>query len=534
MSRRCLASIVVLAAALHGLGIARTVLPAQDGIKFIRFARAYHTQPWIQAVRDADQHPLYPALIALTQPVVASANGPSADSWRIAAQLVSTLASLALLIPLFGWTRSLFDESTASLAVFLFVLLPQPAEIGHDTLSDPLALFAFTTALWCGERTLRSPSLASALGCGLASGLGFLARPEVAVLPAAVLATAMSSRIVVGLKTFRHPNSTLKETSPATMGIPPLRGRFAVLCVVFLSLVGAYALVKGEVSEKLALRRSAAIPSRPEVHRKAKQWLPPGLDDPRWDFSPKEESDEPTQLSLVEATTSLFRQWFEVMAWLLAILSLVGAVRVKAGPGARLAIVYSLFFGILLVRHASLFGYLSSRHVLTLVVISIPWAAAEAHLIGQRLAQLLRWDEARARRWGTVAILLIASAGIGAQLKPTHASRWGHWAAGRWLAQNAKPGEALLDTRGWASFVSGLPHYDYWHVRQAFTDSRLSYIVVGADELAAQSRRAETLRAILAYACEPAAAFPERRGGNKPEILIYRFRQPDSWEGLKP
>jgi hypothetical protein len=123
--------------------------------------------------------------------------------------------------------------------------------------------------------------------------------------------------------------------------------------------------------------------------------------------------------------------------------------------------------------------------------------------------------------------------GIIFQLKPAHTSRWGHRAAGRWLAANAKPGQAVLDTRGWASFVSGLPSYDYWHVRQALTDARLAYVVVGADELKALSRRAETLRAVLAYVGTPAAGFPERNGGRDVGVWVYRLERPDSWEGLR-
>ena len=66
----------------------------------------------------------------------------------------------------------------------------------------------------------------------------------------------------------------------------------------------------------------------------------------------------------------------------------------------------------------------------------------------------------------------------------------------------------MLDTRGWARFVSGLPGYDYWHVRQALTDSHLSYILVGLDELKASSPRAATLRALLAYVGTPLEEFP--------------------------
>ena len=60
--RRPLLAIVVLAAALHGLGIARTILPAQDGLKFIRIARLFQHAPAADVIRSSDQHPLYPGL----------------------------------------------------------------------------------------------------------------------------------------------------------------------------------------------------------------------------------------------------------------------------------------------------------------------------------------------------------------------------------------------------------------------------------------------------------------------------------------
>ena len=49
--RRSLLAIVLLAAALHAVGIARTTLPAQDGLKFIRVARQFQDRPWADVVR---------------------------------------------------------------------------------------------------------------------------------------------------------------------------------------------------------------------------------------------------------------------------------------------------------------------------------------------------------------------------------------------------------------------------------------------------------------------------------------------------
>ncbi len=110
---------------------------------------------------------------------------------------------------------------------------------------------------------------------------------------------------------------------------------------------------------------------------------------------------------------------------------------------------------------------------------------------------------------------------VSVQLNPNHLnhlSRWGHWAAGRWLSAHAAPDEEVLDTRGWGRFVSGRPGYDYWHVRQALTDSRLSYILVGLDELKAASSRAATLRAVLAYVGTPLVDFPASPGDPTPAV----------------
>ena len=189
-SRRLLVAIVLLAAALHAIGMARAILPAQDGLKFIRIAREFQTRPWIDVVRGADQHPLYPALVAVAEPLVSSFLGEGPETWRVAAQSVSAIAAVALLFPLFGLTRALFDERIATLAVVIYVLLPLPSEVGHDTLSDSLALLGFVSALRLGEMALHSRGWHASAACGLVAGLGFLARPEVLVAPAAVFLVA--------------------------------------------------------------------------------------------------------------------------------------------------------------------------------------------------------------------------------------------------------------------------------------------------------------------------------------------------------
>ncbi len=524
--------IILLATGLHAWGVARSTLPAQDGLKFIRVARAFHHQPWDSVVRDSDQHPLYPALIALTQPVVSSLTGPGPDTWRIAAQAVASLCSIALTIPLCLVARTLFDARTALLAALLWVLLPLPAEVGHDTLSDPLALLAFTTALSLGLHTLRDRSALSAVSCGLVSGVGYLARPEVAILPLAVLVTAAARWAWSAVRRWREdPRPGRVEATGSGLH---RSARYPALAVAFLAMIGTYALIKGEVSEKLALRQAAAIPSQHDQARHVPHWLPPGLDDPRWDFSPKEESDAPGRLSLGESMGRVVYAWAEGLAWGFTILAFLGMIRVRASEGRDLMSVYVALFLVILTRHVMMLGYLSGRHSLSLVIASLPWAAAGTLAVGARLGGWLNLSEdgMKQLRWSALTLAVLVAVAV--QSKSSHPSRWGHAEAGHWLAEHASPSDSALDTRGWAAFVWGGSSYDYWHVRQALTDARLAFLIVGADELEADSQRAATLRAIVAYACEPLIAFPAREGGAGKDILVFRYSRPDSWEGIIP
>ena len=238
------------------------------------------------------------------------------------------------------------------------------------------------------------------------------------------------------------------------------------------------------------------------------------------------------------------------MAWYFAVMTPWGWARRKTirtmlaredapSPPPVEGLLLGLFSGVYLlglVRHSTSLGYLSGRHILPLVVASIPWAAAGTYVCCHRIGELLRlgpraWG-AWLDRWRWRSRLILS---VGVQLNPQHLhhlSRWGHWAAGRWLLSHASPDEEVLDTRGWGRFISGLPGYDYWHVRQALTDSHLSYVLVGLDELRASSARAETLRSLLAYTGTPLEEFTAGPGDPTPAVRIYRFRRPASWEGM--
>jgi hypothetical protein len=261
------------------------------------------------------------------------------------------------------------------------------------------------------------------------------------------------------------------------------------------------------------------------------------LDDPRWDFSAKEESDRPDRLDLASASLKVARGLGEATGWVLIPLACWGArgrgkARRSRWQARLMAACLGLAYAAVLIRHAMVAGYLSDRHCASIAVLLTPRAGVGLIGLARASADRLAMGPGRRHRLAISAVGLLAIGGVAAQLKPGHPSRWGHQAAGLWLADRAGPEQAVLDTRGWAAFVSGLRSYDPWHIRQALTDSRLAYVVVGDDELTARSRRAETLTALLDYAAEPVATFPSREGDSEIGVRVYRFRRPGSWEGI--
>jgi len=508
--------------------MSRTILPAQDGLKFIRVARQFQRMPWDDVIRGSDQHPLYSALIALAAPPVALLWGEGPTTWRIAAQLVSAIAAIATLIPLFGFARALFGERAALLATLVYALLPIPGAIGRDTLSDSLALFFFTISLRLGEVALRTNRRSAWIGTGLVSGFGYLVRPEILVVPTAVAITAL----LPGLR------SCVGSTVP-TLRTNKTLGRIGGLGAACLAIVGCYALVKGEVSEKLSIRTGFTLGPSARPNKVVRPLMPAGLDNPQWNFAPKEEASEiHIQGSITKTTLRLAQQCAEGLGWVMLPFLAWGLIRARtlegSNVGRRLVAVYLIVFAAIVIRHAAALGYLSGRHALTMVVATVPWVGAGIWAWVKRLPERRGLSPALSRRLAMVGLAAMIGLGVTVQVKAMHPSRWGHHAAGQWLRANAKPSESVLDTRGWAMFVREGPGYDYWHVRQALTDSSLRYVVVGTDELKANSRRAATLRALLAYAARPVAGFPDREGSTGVGVQIYRFLRPESWGGMRP
>ncbi len=192
-----------------------------------------------------------------------------------------------------------------------------------------------------------------------------------------------------------------------------LTGRLAGLALVAGLFVGGYAVIKGELSEKLSLRWSTALGLNAHPPRKLAPQFPQGLNDPRFDFTPKEESDAATLRGDLVGGHEAARPR-------------VGrGGHVHPGPGARCsgcsgadgsrgrAMASGCSWSTRSPSPRSrcgtrtTLGYLSGRHALTLIAVTVPFAASG----------MLLWVDGFARRW-RVAPRAGPSAGGGRSADP--------------------------------------------------------------------------------------------------------------------
>ena len=523
MPRRMIGlSLIVFFLASHLCAMARINLPSQDGLKFISIAQQFTHQPIWDVIRSADQHPFYPASIALIHGLVAPFGLDPHIAWRIAAQMVSVVAALATLWPLYQITCRLFRPFTGFLAVFLWLLLPLPMSLGHETLSDTTALCCMVWSLYFGllasESEKPESGWLSACMAALCVAAGYWTRPEtILAAPAICMIWLMPSRESIRIRITKT--------------------------VVFSSLVGlsilAYLGINGSVSDRFSafMQPNVAKQYASSSNSQLPKGLPLVLRDPSLDFSPKDPSQEFAKKGLKAGLYNLVRQWAESLGDALAFMTIWGIFRCRIhNQNARRLIAFEASLLMLaLVWQGSSRGYLSSRHVLGLTFFSVPFLAAAIRLYGLKISAIFRISSRGHRFCTRLAIAGLCLGGLWVQAKPIHASRQGHYKAGVWLNQNSKSNSAVFDTRGWASFQADLKRYDTYHISQAISDRNTSYWVLESGELTSGSKRAATLAKILDDGGELVARFPKKQGHEDGgDVLVFSWKRPEWWDRISP
>jgi hypothetical protein len=531
--------LVLLTCLVQVWTIWRAVAPAQDAVRYLIVAQGIERDGLVATLRCQPEQPLFSMLACLVHRTLCAASPAGCDKWAISLQIAAAIPLVLSVIPVYGLFRRLHGERAGLVGALLYCLLGGIARLGADGLSDSTHLALFCTAIWAAANyfQLERPGATGWIVlAGGATGLALVARSEAIVVPLAVMGA------LAWLQWFRPRWSSWWSTSGAATGL--LAGLAAVLVPY---LVVSDACTAPTALARLTGRRGAAEAA---PLNSLTSDIPPTTSEPRWDlpgqgrlvFGKKDTSSSSRFRGYAAAVSKLFLELAQTLHYWIGAAALVGlytARRSMSSPLDRFMQCLCATLVAAAVCVAAEAGYLSTRHVLLLVVLAVGWAGVGTLALSDGLLPFLaRYASNRGTKgmlaWSfahgsPVALAAIVACGTDL-LTPLHASRGAHREAARWLAEHAGRSEVVLDSRGFTALYTGLKTYRYEAAQAAFSDPALTYVVVEEQELSTQSRRGETMRLLMTHAGEAVARFAAAVS-EKHDVVVYRWR-PERFQQL--
>jgi hypothetical protein len=437
-----LAAALTLTALCQALIILRSPVIAKDAIGFIRIARSLATDP-VATLRTEDQHPGYPAMVLAAERCYRWLSGrPEFDCYLAATRLAS--ATCGLLSTLFLWlfARRLYDDRIANVTVLLAAVWPLFRFNASDGLSDTPHLTFYLAGAWLAAEGLVRGRIGWIVAAGVASGLAFWVRPE-------GLVVGVAAGLVCGAKFVR-----LRLVS---------RGQaifIAAIVAATLLMVVPYVLVAGKItSKKLPFHRPVSAHAQAIAAAEPTAGLlaepPPGGTLPD-EFRRPGTFLGTLALGLFELARELAQGFYY-----LALIPLAAGTFAPARPQPNRSVV--LLHVLLMNGHAALLlllyltaGYISHRHVLPLVALMLPTAAAGTICLADEASRRIRFAGSP-RRALAIAVCIFYVGLVPKCLRPLHEVYLPLLQAAQCVKSQAKPGDSVLSTSGYVRFYTDLP-----------------------------------------------------------------------------
>jgi hypothetical protein len=525
------AALVGLSCLVQAALVRRAALPAQDSVGFVRFAQKIDQQGLLPTLRAESQQPLFPVTVWLVHRAIQRVGGPLASDWALSAQLAAAAALVLAVVPVYFIGLRLVGPRGAAAGAVMFCVLPEVARLGADGLSDSTHLLLFALAFWAVAVYFTGRSL-WLIAAGGATAAALLARAEAIVLPAALALSMLAFQL--------QPNRR-QPWRRLALGAGGFLLGFAVVFLPYLTAVGPLAprAAVGRMRGTYRPPQDSAPQPRPPVATSDAVWrLPDGRP---MSFAYKETSISIRHRGYGPAIGTFADELAHAFGGWIGLFALFGVWRLRRTPPRRLDRLVQVFFLLYVlaaVYHAAGVGYLSARHLLPLVAVSIGCVgyglAETAGWIAQAISVRQKSSGGRiARRtvrglrtvtaWATVVLAAVAC--LICQAEPLHAARQGHRSAGDWLAREAGQPGPVLDTLGFTGLYSGRPTYASRDTWAALCDPGLAYVVLERWEIEFASDRGRTLRVLLEAAAEPVAEFPQsgRPAEADRNVLVYRW-----------
>jgi hypothetical protein len=415
--------------------IGTTVLIAKDGITFIEYAGNFETSP-VETMKREYQHPGYPFLIFIAHKITEITKyGSSMRSWIYSAQAAALVFRILTVVLLYFFGKKIVGKRFSFWAVLILILLPAPAEYGSDALSDwphlfflsagfLLLIFAATSGKWW----LFGFS-------GLAAGMGYLIRPECAQV-------VVFGSFWLGLQMFWSKRTLSKYKAAVAM---------ALLLFGFLVATGPYMRLKGAIFPKKQL---VQLPSNIEVCEQKLQISPNGAYTAG--FAPSD---------IAGAFGKLVERISETLMWFFIPALLTGMYkhfrrRSWCEPEKFFIIAFIAFNVLIMTLLHCKFGYMSRRHTLPLVVMTIFYVPVGLEALASWLGEKFS-GKTNSNFWFMVLVIVGIAICCPKLVRPIRAEKQSYREAARWLAGNTDEKDiiAAFDTR--IGFYSGRKSIQY-------------------------------------------------------------------------
>lgn len=528
-----LVALLAIAGGMRLWHLNHTEVTARDSIGFIRIAWRMGTEPFVKVVRESHQHPGFPAAILATAKIMghdpASANPFDPDpatpkQFQRAAQILSSLSSTLLVVPMFLLGRILIGSVGSFWACFLFQSLPAAGRLFADGLSEGLFLLMATTALLSAWMSLgeiqnqKSRFLFWALMTGLFSGAAYLIRPE-------GLFIGGWAFLGLGLFAWRHAT----ECKPRLLQMGAVAGMLLLVGGPFVATIGhittkptAKQILEGEDTPLPGTGGNPAEARNPFQTPAA----PLAMDLPLavwW-----EGGAAGTAERLFWGAHALVITWIKGMFWVFGLPLFwtiwrnrgnLWTLRMLPVWGFVLTMVAALF------KVASQMGYLSDRHMILLLLLGCYPAIWG---IFDLLTPFKNW--LAKREWPRVAEALpsLVVAGLMVTplirtLEPLHSNRTGFREAGEWIVENSRPGDPVIDGFCWTHYHAGRVFTEIGPKGIPISDPPVQYIIVERSNnkhLRLQTFKEEDL---VAKGGKAVWTSTPRKDKDKAVVVVYRL-----------
>jgi hypothetical protein len=526
--RRDLAVLIAVTLVTRLCAAAFSVTPARDMVRYIEAAKVVDRFPAIDAVRQIDCHPLYPAIILTTKRALDLADRSDApESWVRAGTAASIVGYTLFIGAAYFLGRRAFGGWVAFWGCLLVALLPRQISYSVDILTDGWHALFWMLALH-GLATVGSAQAVWAFaGAGLASGLAYLTRAEALLLPV-VAASGLAA--LQTLRSQRLPWARLNRLAFA-------------FALAFAIPAGTYAAVIGRLSPRNSASAMLGLPTAAEPRTPIPERLthvagtpaapqPPSAAEPveRLELNRPWTQDESYEYrSLGKATVAyLYEIAQETRVWLLPFV-LWGLLLLPRYPGAFAATWFTtiawLGYAAVLVGLQIKCGYIAGRYLMPMLPSLGFLAALGMRSAWRSIARPTPWLIAltpRQRQRALVGVLAVTALGANAPalFRSNHRHRHAYVDAVRWLKEHTPAGEAVFDPSQLVSFLADRPTWRPRHPREPIP---VRYAVVDVDRVYRTDSASHAVIKRFNEFGRPVAKFVEPNSRRKGVMYVFEL-----------